>query len=221
MSNLAGMQRECGRLLSNPKESRFPEWILQELDQDWMTEYTSPKEAATFIADTAYMKFLLSKLGSGDGKALERFAHYALSCVPGFRARMRVRSKSTDYDVLCAVEGPSLDFRAELGRYFLCECKDWDKPADVTTVVKFAAVLRSAKCRFGIVLSKNGITGENKAAYAERELLKIFQHDDLTILVLSEEQLQQIAEGANFLVLLRTLYERTRLDLPKTGGAAD
>src|ERR1700704_5375994 len=34
---------------SNLKESRFPEWILQELDQAWMREYTSSKEAATFI----------------------------------------------------------------------------------------------------------------------------------------------------------------------------
>ena len=129
---------------------------------------------------------------------------------------MRVRSKSTDYDVICATEGPGLDFRSELGRYFLCECKDWGKPADVTAVVKFAAVLRSAKCHFGIVFSKNGITGKDNIAYAERELLKIFQHDDLTILVLSENELQQVANGANFLVLLRTMYEQTRLDLPKT-----
>jgi hypothetical protein len=134
---------------------------------------------------------------------------------------MRVRSKSTDYDVICATEGPGLDFRSELGRYFLCECKDWAKPATVTTVVKFAAVLRSAKCRFGIIFSKKGITGEDRTVYAERELLKIFQHDDLTILVLSQDDLQQIAEGANFLVLLRTMYEQTRLDLPKTSGAAD
>jgi len=103
-----------------------------------MTEYPSPEEAATYAANNTYIRWLLSRMGSGDGLALERVAHYVLGCVPGFRARMRTRSKSTDYDVICASEGPVLDFRSELGRYFLCECKDWDKPANVTAVVKFA-----------------------------------------------------------------------------------
>lgn len=199
----------------NENESRFPEWILPQLDQEWMTEYPTVQEAATYVANTTYIKRLLSQMGNGDGMALERLAHYVLSCVPGFRARMRTRSHSTDYDVICANEGPSLDFRSELGRYFLCECKDWEKPADVTSVVKFASVLRSAKCCFGLLFSKNGITGENNQAYAERELLKIFQHDNLTILVVSNSDLDQIAKGTNFLALLRTKYEISRLDLPK------
>jgi hypothetical protein len=206
---------------SQQEESRFPEWVLQELGQEWMTEYPSPEEAATYVANNTYIRWLLSRMGSGDGLALERVAHYVLSCVPGFRARMRTRSKSTDYDVICASEGPVLDFRSELGRYFLCECKDWDKPADVTAVVKFAGVLRSAKCRFGMIFSKYGITGEDKQAHAERELLKIFQHDDLTILVISQSDIKQLAAGANFLVHLRTKYEQTRLDLPKTALEVD
>jgi hypothetical protein len=197
-------------------ESRFPEWILQELDQDWMTEYPTSQEAGIYDFNAIYVRWLRSQLGTGTGKELERVAHYLLSCVPGFRARMRMRSMSTDYDVVCAVEGPTLDFRSEIGRYFLCECKDWGKPADVTVVVKFAAVLRSAKCRFGIVFSKQGITGTGSTAYAERELLKIFQHDDLTIVVISGADLDRLAMGDSFLPLLRSRYERARFDLPET-----
>lgn len=200
----------------HPSESRFPEWILQELDQDWMTEYPTPREAGIYVANHVFVNYLLSDLGSGSGKELERVAHYLLSCVPGFRARMRTRSSSTDYDVVCAVEGATLDFRSELGRYFLCECKDWDKPADVTAVIKFAAVLRSAKCRFGIIFSKNGTSGQGNTAQAERELLKIFQHDDLTIIVITGSDLDEVARGTSFLPLLRTKYERVRLDLPET-----
>jgi len=208
---------EAWRLwLANQSRGIFPEWILQELDQDWMSEYPTPGEAAIYAANTAYVKWLMAGLGSDAGRSLERIAHYVLSCVPGFRARMRTRNESTDYDVICAPEGPPLDFRAELGRYFLCECKDWEKPADVTAVVKFAGVLRSAKCRFGVIFSKSGITGADKTQHAERELLKIFQHDDLTILVVSNVDLDQVANGANFLSILRDKYERTRLDLPKT-----
>lgn len=195
--------------------SRFPEWLLQTLDHKWMVEYPSTTEASLYIGNPAYVRWLLSKLGAGDGRALERLAHYLLSCVPGFRARMRMRSQSTDYDVICAIEGPTYDFRSELGSYFLCECKDWKDPADVTTAVKFAGVLRSAKCRFGIIFSKNGISGHGEAKYAERELLKIKQ-DGITILSISEAELKEVSAGANFFSILRDIYERERLDLPKS-----
>lgn len=207
--------RMWGLSLEKPVESRFPEWILQELDQLWMTEYPSSGEATLWAVNTSYIQWLLAQLGGGSGLQLERLAHYLLSSIPGFRAQMRVRSESTDYDIICAPEGLAYDFRSELGRYFLCECKDWDQPADVTAVIKFAGVLRSVKCRFGIIFSKRGISGENQAKYAQRELLKIFQQDDLTIIVFSEPDLLQIASGDNFFSILRDKYEQVRLDLPK------
>ena len=197
---------------ANSEAQGFPEWALQELDQKWMTEYPSSAEASLYVANPAYCGWLLSKLGAGDGKALERLAHYLLNCIPGFRAKMRMRTPATDYDVLCAVEGPTYDFRSELGRYFLCECKDWNHAADVTTVLKFAGVLRAAKCRFGIIFSKNGISGQGDVKYAERELLKIKQ-DGIIIVTITEADLKEVAEGANFFSLLRDLYERAHLDL--------
>jgi hypothetical protein len=198
----------------NPQALGFPEWALQELDQKWMTEYPSSAEASLYVANPAYCDWLLSKLGAGDGKALERLAHYLLNCIPGFRAKMRMRTPATDYDVLCAVEGPTYDFRSELGRYFLCECKDWNRAADVSTVQKFATVLRTAKCRFGIIFSKNGISGQGGMKYAARELLKIKQQQDGVIIVtITEADLKDVAAGANFFSLLRDLYEREHLDL--------
>jgi hypothetical protein len=166
----------------------------------------------TLCCEPAYCGWLLSKLGAGDGKALERLAHYLLNCIPGFRAKMRMRTPATDYDVYCAVEGPTYDFRSELGRYFLCECKDWNRAADVTTVQKFAGVLRAVKCRFGIIFSKNGISGQGNVKYAERELLKIKQ-DGIIILTITEADLKEVAVGANFFSMLRDLYEREHLDL--------
>jgi hypothetical protein len=196
----------------DPQAIRFPEWALQELDQKWMTEYASSAEASLYVANPAYCGWLLSKLGVGDGKALERLTHYLLNCIPGFRAKKRMRTPATDYDVYCAVEGPTYDFRSELGRYFLCECKDWNRAADVTTMQKFAGVLRSAKCRFGIIFSKNGISGQGKMRYADRERLKINQ-GDIIIATITEADLKEVAAGANFFSMLRDVYEREHLDL--------
>jgi hypothetical protein len=81
--------------------------------------------------------------GTSSGQALEFCAEYLLSCMPGCRTSRRAKSGSTDYDVVCSMEGFEVDFRSEFGRYFFCECKDWDRPANFTTMAKFCRVLDS------------------------------------------------------------------------------
>ncbi len=196
-----------------PAEAMFPEWIVQEIDQDWMTEYPSQRESSYYTVTRTYVRWLLDKLGAGDGLALERLAQYVLSAIPGCRAYMRKRSASTDYDVVCGMEGVDLDFRSALGRYFLCECKDWGNPADFSAFAKFCRVLDSAKCRFGILFSREGITGTARSTDAAREQLKVFQDRGMVVVVIDLKDLKQIAEGANLITMLRAKYEEVRLDL--------
>ena len=197
----------------NPEGTLFPEWILQELDQEWIAEFPTIREATYYIVNKKYIRWLLNRLGSGDGKSLERLAHYLLGSIPGCRAYMRGQSKSTDYDVICVLEGLDLDFRSDLGRYFVCECKDWSKPADFSAFAKFCRVLDSTKCRFGILFSKTGITGAGRTTDAEREQMKVFQDRGMVVVVVDETDLRRAADGANFITILRTKYEEVRLDL--------
>ena len=196
----------------NPIDGFFPEFILQELDQDWMTELPAPIEAGFYSANNLYVSHLVSKLGEGTGKALERLSTYLLSCMPGCRT-FRAKSGSTDYDIVCSIDGFEVDFRSELGRYFVCECKDWDKSADFSTMAKFCRVLDSVKSRFGILFSKSGMSGESKTKYAEREQLKVFQDRGMVIIVVDENDIKQVAKGENFINMLKKKYERVRLDL--------
>ena len=204
---------------SNPEDSMYPEWIIQELDQNWMTEFPSPKEAAVYIANPLYVKYMMSKLGDKSGKNLERLAGYILSCMPGCRTTLRQISKSTDYDIVCSMEGFEVDFRSEMGRYFVCECKDWDKPANFTAMAKFCRVLDSTKSHFGILFSKKGISGAEKTLDAEREQLKVFQDRGIVIVVIDQNDLDFISEGGNFINLLRQKYEKIRLDLRKKNSS--
>src|SRR3990170_8960739 len=103
--------------------------------------------------------------------------------MPGCRTLRRAKSRSTEYDIVCSIDGLEVDFRSELGRYFVCECKDWDKPADFSTMAKFCRVLDSVKSRSGILFSKKGISGEGKTKDAEREQLKVFQDRGMVIVV--------------------------------------
>lgn len=213
----AELKRYAGQIYKlsqeNPKACLFPEWIVQELDQNWMTEFPSPQEGGVYSANQRYISSLIATLGDGTGKNLERLADYILSCMPGCRTTRRQRSGSTDYDIICSVEGFDIDFRSELGRYFVCECKDWGVPADFTTMAKFCRVLDSTKSRFGILFSKSGISGEGSTAHAEREQLKVFQDRGMVIVVIDQNDLESIAYGGHFTNLLRKKYERVRLDI--------
>jgi hypothetical protein len=199
--------------LDNPELSLYPEWVLQEIDQDWMTEYPSLAESSRYFITKRYLNNMISKLGEPTGKELERLGSYLLSCIPGFRATMRKRSRSTDYDIVCAVDGLNVDFRSNIGRYFVCECKDLVKPADFSILAKFCRVLDSAKCKFGILFSTNGMSGSGKGTFAEREQMKVFQDRGLIIIVVDKNDFQSLSQGVNFISLLRDKYEKVRLDI--------
>jgi hypothetical protein len=196
-----------------PEARLFPEAVLQSLDDDWLIEVPSLGEASGYRISTIYARYLLDRLGDGTGQALESLAAYLMSCMPGCRVRRRQRTKSTDYDLVCAMEGFDIDFRSEFGRYFVCECKDWSSPADFTVMAKFCRVLDSTKARFGILFSKNGISGAGSTAYAEREQLKVFQDRGIVIVVLGSADLENVVSGFNLIALLRKQYETVRLDL--------
>jgi hypothetical protein len=203
--------------VSHPRNAFYPEWVLSEMDQEWMTEVPSLAEAMVYHANTRYVSSLLDGLDDKTGKRLERLASYVLSCMPGCRTARRARTPSTDYDIVCSMQGLELDFRSELGRYFVCECKDWNEPADFATVAKFCRVLDSIKSRFGILFSSQGITGAGGTKAGEREQLKVFQDRGMVLVVVDRSDLQKVADGANFIGLLRSKYERVRLDLSHPG----
>jgi hypothetical protein len=197
----------------HPIESRFPEWVLQQLDQEWIVETPLPSEMGQYSISRHYARWLLDRTEDREGKGLELLAQYLIGAMSGCRALRRVRSEGSDYDVVGILEGSFLDFRSELGRYFLVECKDWSTPADFTTVAKFCRVLDAAKCRFGILFSRQGVSGKKDTRHGQREIVKVFQDRGIVIVVVKKEELERVVGGENFLTLLRSKYETVRLDL--------
>jgi hypothetical protein len=198
----------------HPDQAAFPERALSELDQEWMIEVPSTKEAGIYYCSGGYARHLLSKLGTDGGHSLERMAHYLVGLIPGCRAYLRKQTHSTDHDVVGVIEGTGLDFRSELGRYFVCECKDHSKdPADFTAVAKFCRVLDSTKAKFGILFSTKGVSGQGKRTDAELEILKVFQDRGIVIVVVDKKELESVAKGENLVSMLREKYEQVRLGL--------
>jgi hypothetical protein len=88
---------------SSRKEAFYPEWVLQKLDQRWITQVPAPQEAAVFAANLRYLDRLIRYLSDGTGSTLEALATYLLSCMPGCHAESRKRTPSSDLDVVCSV----------------------------------------------------------------------------------------------------------------------
>jgi hypothetical protein len=210
------VQRYAGEVLaaeaSDSEAARFPEWVLQQLDDRWLVEYPSSQEGHVYFANSLYIDWLVARCGDMPGSNLETLARYVVSVMPGCRAR-KERSHSTDYDIMCCIEGPQEDFRSEFGRYFVCECKDWADAADFSAFAKFCRVLDSVKCRFGVLFSRHGVTGATRTTDAAREQVKVFQDRGMVIVVVSRRDLEELATGSNFIALLRAKYEAVRMDL--------
>ena len=96
----------------------------------------------------------------------------------------------------------------------MCECKDrGEKRASFSDVAKFCRILDSVKAKVGIIFSTTGHSGKGKATDADREVLKVYQDRGVVIVVVDRNDLERVAEGANFISMLREKYEVVRLDL--------
>lgn len=193
----------------------FPEWILQNFDHAWMNQTPSALELTRYNSNPLYIKELMGQLGKTEGHSLERLAEYLLSSIPGCRTYRRQRTHTSDIDVVCAIDGPELDFRANIGRYFACECKDWgSKSLDVSTVKQFSQALQLINARFGILFCPRSVSGIGKNRHAELEQRIVYQHLGIIVVALDRFDLKALAEGASLTSLLRRKYEEVRLNLP-------
>ncbi len=197
----------------SPRDAPYPEWILQEVSHEWMQEYPSASEIGYSRANPHYIRYFLDSLGEGSGQALERLAQYLLSVIPGCRTYRRKRSGSTNYDVIFTLEGHGLDFRAELGRYALVECKDWETLMNSNAIRGFLQTLDRARCSFGITFSREGLTGKGEARDAELELFSAYQRHGRVVVVIDRKDLERLAAGESIISLLRSRYEQVRLNL--------
>ena len=78
------------------------------------------------------------------------------------------------------------------GDSFLCECKNYDGPVNVTYVGKFSSLMSAANTNFGIMISWEGITGRNKWSDSQGLIKKIALREKRYIIVLDKDDLEKI-----------------------------
>lgn len=63
-----------------PEEAKYPEALLQRVDDRWLTEAPAPAESTgSYVVNPAYVRHLLGKLGDKSGHTLELLAEYLMA----------------------------------------------------------------------------------------------------------------------------------------------
>ena len=212
---------------------RYPDYVLQHLDESlWLKRFPSESELLVYRPNLHYLSELIAQSNSKQttgrgvkslpGEPFEFLAQYLFQLIPGCRAARRRVTNETDFDVWCQFEGVMHDFRRELGHYWLIECKNWKKPVGFTEVAKFALVLVSVNCKFGVMFARKGISkGISGFEDAARARVKLYQNAGIVIAVIEESDLDRIIKGESLIDILRESYEEVRFDFSRSKRKAE
>lgn len=80
------------------------------------------------------------------------------------------------------------------GESFLCECKNYDGPVNVTYVGKFCSLMAVTNTCFGVMVSWDGVTGRSKWSDSKGLIKKIALREERYIIVLDKDDLRQICD---------------------------
>lgn len=94
---------------------------------------------------------------------------------------------------------------------FNVECKNYEDKIDVTWLGKFYSLLSTCSQKFGLIFSKKGFSARGKWADAKGLAKKILLKDGIYILDINLKHLKDLANGKNFLDIIRD--EKDALDL--------
>lgn len=82
-----------------------------------------------------------------------------------------------------------------IGDSFLCECKNYKGPVDVTYVGKFNSLMSVADTYFGVMISWDGISGRNEWKDSKGLIKKIALREKRYIVVLDKKDLKELCNG--------------------------
>lgn len=212
-----------GLIKSKIKESEifYPERFLLEFKLDKKIIKVRDTDRQLFEVNTSYAKELLEKANvskltrSKKGEALEKLVAYLFSSIDGIEVKLNEKTKDSQLDLVIQNSIKSDPLYDVFGKFILIECKNWEDKVGVQEVKNFVSNVRFSYCNCGILLAKNGITGNSKKDKRDAELtiLKEFHQDNIMIIVLTNTDLEAVVNGkSNLLSILLEKYEAIKLD---------
>lgn len=150
-----------------------------------------------------YEIFVASKTNDEKKKSLESLAKYILGNIDGFQVDNSFRGSAEEIDLLIRNEGKE-NYLRELKTPIYVECRNWAEPCGAKEVRDFRGKLGDHGLSGGILISRNGITGDD---YHDAKLvMRTAKKDHIQILVLSEAHIKEIVDGTHPSDILREVF---------------
>jgi hypothetical protein len=203
----------------------FPEATLVQLARNRKLRIPLQRGASNVPVNRPFLRLLISMLPDGDDnlkkKSLEFLASYLAATLPGVRISPNVKAHPQgatfehEIDLVVIQYGSTPTYLLEaLGRHFLIECKNWDKPVGVRDLNHFVAKMRFSRCKCGIIFSREGLSGDavpQGLGFARITQLRWYQQDDCVVIVITKDDLDELAaHGGGFSETLLSAYESVR-----------
>jgi hypothetical protein len=147
------------------------------------------------------------------GRTLEDLGVYLLDCIIPFDVAYDEKTAMNQFDGLVEVLSyrGNNPFLAEIGRFFLAECKNENKAVGITHVSKVQNIITKHHLNLAIIFSRKQLTGAGKFEAAQAEVLTTFRGNGKRILCITFADLKAICYSEiNFLTFLREKEKQLR-----------
>ena len=143
------------------------------------------------------------------GRALENLTEKLFNMIPGFRvAGMNVETEAEEIDLVVEINSNNMDILEILGTIFIVECKNRIEKVSSEQITSFKEKIKIKKLRGGVIISREGFTGQSQDKSAKRKIRDCII-EDIVILTLEKNDLEKINEGVNPLYFFRKSYYNT------------
>lgn len=148
------------------------------------------------------------------GTTLENLVVFLATNTNLFEVIPNVRTSTNEIDTLLRTKPqakPILKQFFEIITDILFECKNYNKTIGVTWVGKFHSLLKNQNCKFGIIFSYHGFTGNgwNDSVGLTK---KIYLKDEIVILDFNYQDFKELQSGRSFLEIIRNKIDSLKND---------
>lgn len=189
-----------------------------EFVREWDSEATGsaavPVEPVDFDKESFLKKLQKVEKSSGasgepaaKGKALEELVKDLFSAYRAyFEVREQLRSRTSALDIHLWFKPGDDPLLKKFGEEIIVECKNWHKPVGKPEINDLAGDMVSRKCKTGILVAREGITGQGFKDADGQRLIWFHSENNLIILVLTLKDLESIGKGKHLVDLLKDKY---------------
>lgn len=156
------------------------------------------------------------------GDSLEELVTFLIASMDKlFTVEQNIKTSTNEIDqvVSLTTTGKMLAEKGVLNKnykFFLCECKNYNKSVGVTFVGKFCSLLLTCQTKLGILFSYRGVTGKNwnaangliKKFYLSKEKLE----EKYCVVDFNVDDFEAIYNGENFLDIVENKIKALQID---------